>query len=408
MSEQKPEVKTGGVGGEGKGEGKAKGKGNAKGKGKGGKPKPTQWNGDKDRGQPTQRKGDDDERASISKKISFVLRRGAANLGINVDKEGWIKFVDLLNCDLLADVPDRSEQKIMSVIDESNAQKLRYELKDGTGDEGKLIRAIAKERKEDSAPSPPRSRVNTAASESGMNGEAAAFVPGNVAAYQAQAAMAAQQAAAMAAYQAMAAQQMAAMAGYSSLGGGLPWPYGPGGYPGFAAPAAAAAAMQGGAGPAFGGAGKRFQGCIKSFNTEKGYGFIESRDAYGVYGRDVFLHKAHVGEHVVGGFVSFTVEINKQGMPQGRDIAAGDGSGAKGKGKGKGKGKKAEGKVGEKKEKGGKKDKADAKGDDAEKNDDGEAKEPGPVATETSEAAAPAADAPAAAAAPAADEAEKK
>merc|ERR1712146_871240 len=87
-------------------------------------------------------------------------------------------------------------------------------------------------------------------------------------------------------------------------------------------------------------------------NTEKGYGFIESAEAYQIHGRDVFLHKAHIGSFAVGTFISFIVETNKEGMPQARDLAASDGSGQGGKGKGKGKGKKGEGKG---KEKGGEK-----------------------------------------------------
>merc|ERR1712054_138047 len=109
---------------------------------------------------------------------------------------------------------------------------------------------------------------------------------------------------------------------------------------------------------------RRFQGRIKSFNSEKGYGFIESAEAYQIHGRDVFLHKAHIGSFAVGTFISFTVDTNKEGMPQARDLAASDGSGqAGGKGKGKGKGKKGDGKGKDKKdgEKGGKKAKGEGK-----------------------------------------------
>merc|ERR1712087_626704 len=88
----------------------------------------------------------------------------------------------------------------------------------------------------------------------------------------------------------------------------------------------------------------RFHGSIKSYNADKGYGFIESAEAYNFYQRDVFLHKAVIGNLTVGQNVTFTVEMNEKGMPQARDIkAAGGSSGGKGKGsKGKGKGKKGE------------------------------------------------------------------
>merc|ERR1719277_2490536 len=99
------------------------------------------------------------------------------------------------------------------------------------------------------------------------------------------------------------------------------------------------------------------QGRIKSFNSEKGFGFIECAQTYQKYNRDVFLHKAQIGDMAVGTVVSFTCEVNRQGMPQAKDVHRSDmqgGDGAKGKGKGKDKGKgkgKDEGK-GEKGEKG--------------------------------------------------------
>jgi len=87
----------------------------------------------------------------------------------------------------------------------------------------------------------------------------------------------------------------------------------------------------------------RYNGRIKSFNDEKGFGFIESPQAFAQYGRDVFLHKTAKGDLKVGADVTFTMEVNKQGMPQAKDVrSTGTGKGAdKGKrqkgGKGKGK-----------------------------------------------------------------------
>merc|ERR1719235_701123 len=65
----------------------------------------------------------------------------------------------------------------------------------------------------------------------------------------------------------------------------------------------------------------RFSGRIKSYNAEEGYGFIECPQAHQIHGRDVFLHKAHIGSHIVGDWVSFTIAQNsKPGKPQARDL----------------------------------------------------------------------------------------
>merc|ERR1719188_989129 len=65
----------------------------------------------------------------------------------------------------------------------------------------------------------------------------------------------------------------------------------------------------------------KFHGCIKSFNSEKGFGFIQCAQTYGKYQRDVFVHKAQMGGLAVGTYVTFTCEVSKQGMPQARDVA---------------------------------------------------------------------------------------
>jgi len=74
-----------------------------------------------------------------------------------------------------------------------------------------------------------------------------------------------------------------------------------------------------------GGMGGRFQGRIKSFNSKQGFGFIECPEAHARFGRDVFLHKAQIGDLKVGAEVFFSVEANKQGMPQARDLVTLDG-----------------------------------------------------------------------------------
>jgi len=69
----------------------------------------------------------------------------------------------------------------------------------------------------------------------------------------------------------------------------------------------------------------RYQGRIKSFNAKQGFGFIESPEAHAIFGRDVFLHKAQIGDLKVGTEVTYSVEMNKQGMPQARELATLDG-----------------------------------------------------------------------------------
>lgn len=78
----------------------------------------------------------DDGRAEMSKKISWILRHGAKSMGLEMDEEGWIKISHLMELDLFARLP---EDAVLEVVNQSNEQKLRYELKEGPG--GKLLRA---------------------------------------------------------------------------------------------------------------------------------------------------------------------------------------------------------------------------------------------------------------------------
>jgi cold shock CspA family protein len=65
----------------------------------------------------------------------------------------------------------------------------------------------------------------------------------------------------------------------------------------------------------------RFHGRIKSFNAQKGFGFIECPEAHAIYGRDVFLHKEQIGDFNIGSELIFAIEMNKSKMPQARDLA---------------------------------------------------------------------------------------
>merc|ERR1719162_571522 len=98
---------------------------------------------------------------------------------------------------------------------------------------------------------------------------------------------------------------MPGMAGMAGMPGGGMQP----GFPGF--PGFPGAMM-----PVPGAGAGRFQGKIKSFNVQKGFGFIECPEAHQIYGRDVFLHKAQIGTYQIGSQVSFAVEMNKTNMPQ--------------------------------------------------------------------------------------------
>lgn len=66
-------------------------------------------------------------------------------------------------------------------------------------------------------------------------------------------------------------------------------------------------------------------GRIKSFNPRHGFGFIDCREARARWGRDVFIHKAQMGDLEVGHDITFSVEPNKDDMPQARDIMRMDG-----------------------------------------------------------------------------------
>jgi len=64
---------------------------------------------------------------------------------------------------------------------------------------------------------------------------------------------------------------------------------------------------------------------IKSFNAEKGFGFIECREMHDKHGRDVFLHRKQMGDFRTGTQITFTCQVNKDGMPQANDIEDLDG-----------------------------------------------------------------------------------
>jgi len=66
----------------------------------------------------------------------------------------------------------------------------------------------------------------------------------------------------------------------------------------------------------------RFEGVIVCYKPEDGYGFIQCPELYKRFGRDVFLHRLQVGDFQVGAAVSFGVFLNKQGLPQAKELEA--------------------------------------------------------------------------------------
>mmetsp|Transcript_15564 Transcript_15564/g.27710 ORF Transcript_15564/g.27710 Transcript_15564/m.27710 type:complete len:421 (-) Transcript_15564:58-1320(-) len=69
--------------------------------------------------------------------------------------------------------------------------------------------------------------------------------------------------------------------------------------------------------------GLQHSGTIKSFNEEKGFGFIASEHLSAMFGKDIFLSRRELGGYIpsIGDTVTFTVVIGeKEGQPQARDV----------------------------------------------------------------------------------------
>ncbi|CAJ1357259.1 unnamed protein product [Effrenium voratum] len=66
----------------------------------------------------------------------------------------------------------------------------------------------------------------------------------------------------------------------------------------------------------------QYTGRIRSFSTQKGFGFIDCAETMHLFGRDVFVHKNQLQESGawVGMEVYFDVELNKSGHPQARNV----------------------------------------------------------------------------------------
>jgi len=68
--------------------------------------------------------------------------------------------------------------------------------------------------------------------------------------------------------------------------------------------------------------GSSYTGLVKSYNAEKGWGFIESDVAQKMFGRDIFFHKRDLGDHTptVGEQVEFSDGQNNKGAPQAESL----------------------------------------------------------------------------------------
>mmetsp|Transcript_45704 Transcript_45704/g.126842 ORF Transcript_45704/g.126842 Transcript_45704/m.126842 type:complete len:457 (-) Transcript_45704:32-1402(-) len=69
---------------------------------------------------------------------------------------------------------------------------------------------------------------------------------------------------------------------------------------------------------------RAYAGNVKSFNTEKGWGFVTSDETMQLFGKDLFLHKRELQEGVPnpGDFVQFIVQLNQKGVPEAAQVSS--------------------------------------------------------------------------------------
>jgi len=77
------------------------------------------------------------------------------------------------------------------------------------------------------------------------------------------------------------------------------------------------------------GGSDRHVGSITAFYPAKNFGFIACDETFALYGKDLWVHGAQVGDFSVGATVSFSLILNKDGNPQAVDLQAADGRAAK-------------------------------------------------------------------------------
>jgi len=277
---------------------------------------------------------DDDLRTTLSKLISWILRRGASQAGVRQDPNTkWVKWSDLCTAEVLK---EHSSEFLWQVVVDYNGKKMRYEISDAPG--GPFLRAYqnsereAKGERVTNMQQPKHQRDKDVGQGEGdseaASGQAQTYSPYLSMDPYAQ-------------LQAMTMMQWQIMSQYmSQVTGGV--------------------------------AAGRYYGWVKSVNFEKGFGFIVCPQTYAQFQRDVFVRGQDLQGLEQGQMVTFTLDKNKNGMPQARDVQASaeQGTPMPTKGKGKGGGHDGKGKDGKGKEGKGK----DAKGKGKEK-DKGKTKE---------------------------------
>merc|ERR1712228_541146 len=74
---------------------------------------------------------------------------------------------------------------------------------------------------------------------------------------------------------------------------------------------------------------KPFSGNVKSFNAEKGWGFIQGEEIQATFGKDIFLHKRELGDQApnVGDELHFTIEVGIDGQLTAKNVEPGLGFG---------------------------------------------------------------------------------
>merc|ERR1740121_1408460 len=70
-----------------------------------------------------------------------------------------------------------------------------------------------------------------------------------------------------------------------------------------------------------------YTGMVKSYNGEKGFGFIACAETYAQFGSDVFMHKDQVQGINIGDSVKFTLRLSIKGQPQAKDLEKAEAAG---------------------------------------------------------------------------------
>lgn len=69
--------------------------------------------------------------------------------------------------------------------------------------------------------------------------------------------------------------------------------------------------------------GRVYEGAVKTFNLEKGWGFVTSEEVQRTFGKDIFLHRVEIGEAPPpspGDGCKFTVEVGPTGRLEAKNV----------------------------------------------------------------------------------------